>query len=94
MGTHQPVEPFMCRLWVEVVTIAGGAVGLVAAAPYCLPAQADFLLQLLDLAVAVALLISLLLPAHVALHQLDGRDQGLRYAEVGVLLQKWETWSI
>ena len=55
-----------------------------------LPAQADLLLELLDLAVAVALLLAaplLLPPTQVALHQLDGGDQGLGDAEVGVLLE-------
>lgn len=56
-----------------------------------LPAQADLLLEQLDLAVAVALLLAaapalLLPPTQVALHQLDGGDQGLGDAEVGVLL--------
>lgn len=50
-------------------------------------AHTDLLLELLDLAVAVNLLFSiLLLPPHVAFHQLNGRDERLRYAEVSVLL--------
>lgn len=61
--------------------------GRLAAAADLLPAQTDLLLQLLDLAVAVALLLCIvLLPPHVALHQLDGRDERLRDAEVSVLL--------
>lgn len=63
------------------------AAGLVPAVADLLSAQTDLLLELLDLAVAIALLLSfLLLPPHVALHQLDGRDERLGDAEVSVLL--------
>lgn len=62
-----------------------------AAASDLLPPQANLLLELLDLTVAVFLLLTLLLPMpQVVLHQLNGSNEGLRNAEMGILLQKAE----
>ena len=69
----------------RVLTALRRRPGLQPDAADLLPAQTDLLLQLPDLAVAVV--VVLLLPsAHVALHQLDGGDERLGYAEVGVFL--------
>ena len=58
------------------------------AAADLLPSQADFLLELLDLTVAVLFLVNLLFPApDIALHQLNRCDQRLGNAEVGIFLK-------
>ena len=49
--------------------------------------NANLLFKLLDLFVTVFLLLLQLPAHHVAFHQLNGSDQGLRDAEVGILLQ-------
>lgn len=61
-----------------------------AAASDLLPPQANLLLELLDLTVAVSLLLTLLLMPQVVLHQLNGSNEGLGNAEMGVLLQNAE----
>lgn len=62
-----------------------------AAASDLLPPQANLLFELLDLTVAVSLLLALLLlMPQVVLHQLNGSNEGLGNAEMGVLLQKAE----
>lgn len=69
----------------------GGGAGRQTAAADLLPAQADLLLELLNLRVAVPLLLAPHFPTQqVVLHQLDGSDQGLRDAEMSVLLQNRE----
>ena len=58
------------------------------AAADLLPAQADLLLELLDLTVAVLFLVALLFTTpHIALHQLNRCDQRLGNAEVGIFLE-------
>lgn len=74
----------------SLTALTGGG-GQHAAASDLLPPQADLLLELLDLAVAVSLLLALLLLVpQVVLHQLDGGDEGLGNAEMGVLLRRAE----
>lgn len=73
------------------LTAQRGGGGQHAAVSDLLPPQADLLLELLDLAVAVSLLLApLFLVPQVVLHQLDGGDEGLGNAEMGVLLRRTE----
>lgn len=69
------------------LTVLWGRAGRQAAALDLLPPQPNSLLELLNLRVAVALFIGLLLLApHVVLHQLNGGNEWLRNAEVSILL--------
>lgn len=54
--------------------------------PDLLPPNTDLLLELLDLLVAVFLLLFQLPVHHVALHQLNGSNEGLTDAEVSIFL--------
>ena len=74
------------------LTVVGGCAGRQAAVADLLPAQADLLLELLNLTVTVSLLLALLFPTpQVALHQLDCCNKGLGNAEMGVFLFKVST---
>lgn len=78
-----------CRL-----TVLGGCAGRQAAALDLLSSQPNSLFELLNLRVAVALFIGLLLlPPHVVLHQLNSGNEWLWNAEVGILLY-WSHWDI
>lgn len=69
------------------LTVLGGGAGRQATASDLLPPQANLLFELLDLAVAVSLLLTLLLLApQIVLHQLNGSDERLGNAEMSVLL--------
>lgn len=69
------------------LTVLWRCAGRQAAALDLLPPQPNSLFELLNLRVAVAFFIGLfLLPPHVVLHQLNGGNEWLRNAEVGILL--------
>lgn len=70
------------------LTVLGGCTGRQTAATDLLPSQADLLLELLNLTVAVSFFFALFRAPQVVLHQLDGGNEGLWNAEMGVLLQK------